>query len=336
MLTSKLFGTLNNRLVTAYTIENAHGLRMTLLDYGATWYALEVPTHTGHQNIMLNTDLAGYAEPTGYFGKPLGRVAGRIGEGQLMMNGKPWPLPANEGTTTLHGGPHGYSTLWWQATPANDHVTFTRTIPSSLDGFPGDLTASVTYTLTDSDEVHIDFTGTSPEETVFNPTNHAYWNLNATDETIENHELMVAAPQRFEAPLSKVPTDHLLDVTGTPFDFTTPRQMGPQLAALRDTPERGIDDIYYIGEHDADQPVATLSCGDLGVEFYSKRNALILFTANKFGDELHFLEKKSRPYVGVALEPQTAPHAVVNPDFGDIRLAPGETGQAQLRYHFTY
>lgn len=336
MLTIEKFGEIAGHVVKAFTVENAHGVQLTVLDYGAIWHRLAVPTASGHQNLLLNVDLATYASGAGYFGQALGRFSGRIGAGQLKVAGVPWPLPANEGTTTLHGGPNGYSHLFWTAEPAADHVTFKRHIPSALDGFPGNLDATITYTLTEADEVILDFTGTSDAATVFNPMSHAYWNLNADDATIENHTLMIDSPQRFALPADKVPTGQLLANADTAYDFTEARPLGPALAALADIPEQGYDDIFALVDHDPEAPVARLSAGSRSVTFYSSRNALVLFTANQFGPEFQFAHKTSRPYIGAVLEPETAPSAAVDPQFGNVWLTAGETRHEQARYAITY
>lgn len=332
MLKQAVLGQIDNRPVHAYTVTNAHGVEMTVLDYGATWDRLAIPTAHGLQNLLLNVDVATYAGEKAYFGKALGRFSGRIGQDQLIISGEPWPLIPNEDGTTLHGGPHGFSNLWWDAEAADDHVTFKRVIPSDLDGFPGDLTATVTYTLTEADEVVIDFTGASTADTVFNPMNHAYWNLNAEDETIENHVLQLRSSKRYALADNKVPTGEVLDNSDTPYDFTSGVPVGEAVAKLQDIPEQGFDDIFAIDEHSADEPVATLQAGGIKVDFYSNRNALVLFTSNHFDDSFHFVDKTSRPYIGIVLEPETTPLAAVAPAFGDVWLRPGEVRHEQARY----
>ncbi|WP_461225364.1 aldose epimerase family protein [Lacticaseibacillus suihuaensis] len=337
MLTTDKFGEVAGHAVTAYTIENHNGVQLTVLDYGATWHALNVPTPDGsHQNLILNTDLAGYAKPDGYFGKAIGRFAGRVGAGQLVLDGQPVAVPANEGTTTLHGGPNGFSTLFFKAAAAADHVTFTRTVTPETDGFPGTLEVSVTYTLTEADEVVIDFTGATDQTTVFNPTNHVYWNLNSADDTIENHTLQLAATSHYELEPSKVLTGAVVANADTPYDFRGPRLLGPALRDLQVIPEAGLDDVFAIDDHAATEPVAVLSQGQRQVTMYSARNAVVVFTSNHFGDELHFLRHQSRPYVGIAMEAQTSAAGLVDPDLTQATLAAGTSRHEQIRYAFKY
>jgi aldose 1-epimerase len=332
LVETQAFGTIHGQAVTAYTLTNQHGVRLTCLDYGATWLKLEVPTAVGRQNLLLTSpSFDGYADPRSYHGKTIGRVAGRIGADQY-----PQPLPANEGTSTLHGGPHGFSTLMWAVQATAEQLVFSRYITSAEDGFPGDIDVKVTYTLTANDDVLIDFDANTDQPTLFNPTNHAYWNLNAGDETIQNHQLMLNSHQRFAVQTNKVPTGELLDNAHGGFDFSHPTDLGAALATMQTTAEKGYDDIFLVAPHAASEPVAKLTQGKLGVTMYSRRNALVVFTANAFGDELDFGEKTSRPYIGIALEAQTAPSAVADPRYGDIQLLPEHPRHEQVRYHFEY
>ncbi|MCX2456274.1 aldose epimerase family protein [Lacticaseibacillus nasuensis] len=336
-LTTEAFGTVRGAAVTAYTIENKHGVRMTVLDYGATWYKLEVPTAAGHQNLLLSSpDISGYADPGSYHSKTIGRVAGRIGQGHFKQNGQVVNLPANEGTTTLHGGPNGFSTRMWQADASADAVKLTLHVTSADDGFPGDVDVTVTYTLGEDDFVTIDYAATSSAPTLFNPTNHAYWNLNAGDDTIQNHLLTLNSAQHYEVQANKVPTGELLANLHSGFDFSRVTNLGDALAEMQWTEEKGFDDIFAIPAHATDEPVATLTQGAITVQEFSDRNALVVFTANKFGTELDFGEKTSRPYIGIAMEAQTAPSAIDDPKFGDITLSPDQPRHEQIRYHFSY
>lgn len=332
MVETQAFGTVRGQAVTAYTLTNAHGVRLTCLDYGATWLKLEVPTASGWQNLLLTSpDISGYADLGSYHGKTIGRVAGRIGAGKYAQ-----ALPANEGTTTLHGGPHGFSTLMWQAQAQADRLVFTRHITSAEDGFPGNIDVKVTYTLTPSDDVLIDFEAATDQPTLFNPTNHAYWNLNPGDDTIQNHQLTINSSQHFEVQANKVPTGELLANAHSGFDFARPTNLADALAIMQTTVEKGYDDIFLLTPHTPDTPIAKLTQGPRSVTMYSSRNALVVFTANAFGDELNFGAKTSRPYIGIAMEAQTASSAVSDPRYGDITLVPEQPRHEQIKYHFDY
>lgn len=336
MMKSSQIAEYEGQPITAYTIENKSGVQMTVLDYGATWYQLTIPTAEGRQNLLMSfKDVADYTEPSGYPGKIIGRVAGRIGDSQFKLGDRLVTVPANEGTTCLHGGPNGLSTRMWQASATDDTVTLTCDVTEAIDGFPGNLTATVTYQLTDSNQVIIKMTGASDALTVFNPTNHVYWNLNAGDETVLNHQLTIASDSHLELPANKVPTGAVIDNAGTPFDFTTATSLGKAIDGMQVTDEKGFDDVFLIGEHDEAQPVATLSAGAITVEEYSNRNALVVFTTNKF-DQSQAFEKTSQPYVGIAMEAQTAPNAISDSAFGDITLAAGTPRTEEIRYAITF
>lgn len=332
MIEKQPFGIVNGQQAMKYILTNRHGVQLTCLDYGATWLKLEVPVAGQRQNLLLTSpDITGYTLPSDYHGKSIGRVAGRIGAGQYSIK-----LPTNEGTTTLHGGPRGFSSLLWNTTVENNQVYFKRRITADEDGFPGSIDVSICYTLTDNDDVIIDYWASSHQNTLFNPTNHVYWNLNAGDRTVQNHQLLINSSQHFETKANKVPTGVLLANAHSGFDLARPTNIGDALQIMQTTPERGYDDIFWIEEHATRLPVARLSQGSLAVTMYSSRNALVVFTANQFDQELQFEGKTSRPYIGIALEAQTAPSAVDNPLYGDITLQPEKPRHEQISYHFEY
>lgn len=338
MLEKASFGIINGKMVTAYTLVNKNGVKLTCLDYGATLYRLTVPVAGQDQNLVVTlAGPTGYANPGNYYGKCLGRVAGRIGRGQYCLNGKTIALSENEGTTTLHGGPGGFGDLFWETQIDTHQLIFTHHVASFEDGFPNELEAKITYTLGDDDTVTITYTGTATKgETLFNPTNHVYWNLNRDDQTIENHMLQIDSTQHFELQADKVPTGRLLANSKSPFDFSQSQNLGTVIEALQTTTEKGLDDIFLISEHAASQPMVRLSQGNIGVDIYSKRNALVVYTTNQVGTDQSIEGRQQRRYTGLALETQTAPSALVDSKFGSIRLADGDSRTEKTLYVLHY
>ncbi|KRN27573.1 aldose 1-epimerase [Lactobacillus selangorensis] len=335
MTAVKLFGKMNGTPIYRYTVENKNGVQLSCLSYGAAWQSLKVPVNGHLQELILSSPQIDDYVGT-YHGKSVGRVAGRIGQGQYMQAGQEVSLPTNEGSTTLHGGPHGFSTLNWHGEIKNNQIIFNRHISESEDGFPGDIDVTIIFTLDDQNNVTITYTASANAETLFNPTNHVYFNLNASDTDIGNHHLTVPSSQRFKLTSKKIPTGELLDVAASYFDFRKPQLLKEMFKKAQSTPENGLDDIYYLNAHREQNLAATLSQGNIKVDVFSNRNALVVFTANDFDESLHFIGKQARPHIGIAMEAQTAPRAIVDPKFGDIRLHSGQTRQEKTRYHFTF
>ncbi len=337
MLTTKVFGQWQNKTVTEYILTNKVGTKLSVMDYGATWLGLTVPSSKGDLPLLLRTDLATYSKPDAYFGKTIGRAAGRIGANQYQIDKRIWQLPTNEGQTTLHGGPAGFSQqLWTAVRTTDDLVTFELMLSPKQDGFYGNLTTQVTYQLTEDDQVVITATGMSDDGSLFNPTNHAYFNFNVTDAPITNHTVQLHSHQRFELDSEKLPTGKLLRNHGTPFDFTAPQKLEPALAKLTSTKERGIDDVFLIDAHPANFPIVTVHCSDITMQIFSNRNALVMYTSNIAELDLPLMGRSAMLHYGLVLEPQTAPSAIVDQKFGNIRLRPGQPQTTTWRYAFTY
>ena len=169
--------------VDLYTLTNAHGLRVKIMTYGATIIAVETPDRNGKlANITLSLDsLADYLKGHPFFGSTVGRYANRIAKGKFTLDGNEYKLATNNGPNHLHGGNKGFDKVVWKAEPVETAdsagVVFTHDSPDGDEGYPGKLTAKVTYTLTNDNELKMDYSATTDKPTVVNLTNHAYWNL---------------------------------------------------------------------------------------------------------------------------------------------------------------
>lgn len=336
---TKVFDHYNGDDVYEYSLTNKHGVTLSTLSFGANWYELLVPTAAGKQNLLLNfLHVADYAEKNPYLCMSIGRTAGRIGKGQFTINGADYQVDQNEGKNDLHGGFHGFNSYNWDGRIEDNHIIFTKNVTSDMDGFPGNMAVTITYTLTEQDEVLIDYSANADADTLFNPTNHAYWNLNPGDVTVGNHDLYINSTDRLTLDGEKIPTGELTPLKGTPFDFSQTASLGKAIANLQDIPEKGIDDVYVLNDHKADEPVATLSDPDSGisVDIFSERNAIVCFTANGFKADEPYIGKTGQPHVGVALESQQAPNAVFDPNYGNITVGPNEIKHVYTKYHFSY
>ncbi len=246
-LEKSLFGYINeNEAVYLYKITNKSGASVTLQTLGAGIQSLYVPDGNGIlADVVLGFDKPqDYLNPDyGYQGLTVGRWANRIRDGKFTFKGREYDTPKNQGTWTLHGGGRFSFTNWEAEETGEDFVTFKRFSPDGEDGFPGDFTMRVKYTLTEDNILRIEYTVNSPTDTVANPTNHTYFNLSGDDsKTIEGHYLEIPADYFTETDESQLPTGGLGEVKGTMMDFTCPHKIGDMI----DTPFRAIiDGIGY-------------------------------------------------------------------------------------------
>lgn len=327
------------------SLTNEHGVSISVLTLGSTLYELNVPDKDGgSRNLVLNyAHSQDYLENPFYVCMSIGRVAGRIANGQLVVDGKETQLPQNEGTTTLHGGPNGFNSRIWQGElgkcDGNDVIIMHHLQKSADDGFPGDMDTTITYSLSENDVVSIKFAVKASADTVFNPTQHTYFNLGKTD-TIQNHLLKLNAAQVLKLDDKKIPTEDRINVTGTPFDFTKPQQLGEAINQMADTKEKGFDDVFPV-QPDDKHIIAELKDPETGaqVQIESSRNGMILFTANSFTkDHMNFIRTNGtgHPYLGVALEPMWLPKPGEEKDFSDMKVEKDQETAYTIKYHLSY
>ncbi|KRL79100.1 aldose epimerase family protein [Secundilactobacillus paracollinoides] len=330
-ISSEVFGQKDGHDIERYTITNKDGNFIKVLTLGATWQSFTV---NGTPLIAHFDDLAHYDSPASYsLCKSIGRVAGRIGKATATIDGQEVHFDQNENDNTLHGGFHGFSEIIWDAEQSiRDHdasVTFSRHIDSDEDNFPGDLDARITFTLTDDNKVSITFSAASTADTLFNPTNHVYWNITDGQKDLTTQQLQVNGKRRLElSDKDKVPTGNFVDLAGTGYDFSKSRDIPSALADIKqETGKVEIDDAYEVTPS-ADKPIATLSdsASNRHVDIFSDRNSLVVFTANPFN--------QSKPYNALATEAQTLPDAIHHDGFGDITLPSGKLQEYTISYQY--
>lgn len=246
-ITKSFFGkTADGAAVELYTITNAAGASVSIQTLGAGIQALRVPDRNGNMgDVVLGFDKPEYyADPDlGYQGLVVGRVANRIRNAKFVMDGTEYRTPNNQGTWTLHGGGRFSFSLWKTAETDQNSVTLEKFSPDMEDGFPGNFTMRVKYTLTENNILRIEYSVLSDKKTVANPTNHAYFNLSADPgETIENHLLKINADYFTETDGDQLPTGELGELKGTMMDFSEMHRIGERI----DEPFRAvIDGIGY-------------------------------------------------------------------------------------------
>src|ERR1035438_9161278 len=245
---SSPFGKLpDGTAVDLYTLTNANGLAAKVTSYGAIITELHVPDRRGVLgDIVLGFDnLDQYLKGHPYFGATVGRVANRIAKGRFTLDGKTYALATKNGPNHLHGGLKGFDKVIWKAEPqAGATVKFTYTSPDGEEGYPGTLAVAVTMSLTDANELRLDYGATTDKPAPVNLTNHSYFNL-AGEGSALDHTMMIAADSFTPSDSALIPTGEIKPVKGTPLDFTTPPCIGSRFAQLNANPP-GYDDNYVL------------------------------------------------------------------------------------------
>ncbi len=218
-----------------YTLKNKHGLEARVTNFGATLVSLKTPDRNGQfADIVLGyDDVAAYEKGTFFFGGTIGRYGNRIAKGTFNLNGQTYHLPINDGANSLHGGVKGFNKVVWDAKPLSAQSgEFSYTSKDGEEGYPGTLAVTVTYTLTDSNELRLDYTAEEApgKDTVLNLTNHSYFNFTGNPQnTILQHDLTLFASKFTPVDSGLIPPGELRPVKGTPFDFTTATAVGARI-----------------------------------------------------------------------------------------------------------
>ena len=239
-------------VIDLYTLTNAQGVVAKVITYGAIMTELHVPDRHGKLgDIVLGFDnLDQYLAGHPFFGATIGRVANRIAKGKFTLDGKSYTVATNNGPNHLHGGLKGFDKVVWQAEPVTTtqgaSVKFTYLSRDGEEGYPGNLAVTVVYTLTDKNELRIDYTATTDQATPVNLTNHSYFNLaGAAAGDILGHEVMLAANRYTPVDATLIPTGELAPVKGTVMDFTKPLPIGSRIQQLTNDPQ-GYDHNYVL------------------------------------------------------------------------------------------
>lgn len=238
-ITQKSFGkTAQGKETSLYTVTNGNSMKVSFTDFGANIVSIIVPDSKGNAvDVNLGFDnLAGYEENSPGFGSFIGRYANRIEDAKFELNGKSYELDRNDGENSLHGGKIGYNKFIYETEIYEDEdiasVEFSRLSPHMEQGFPGNLDITVTYSLTEGNELVIEYLAVSDRDTIINLTNHAYFNLAGHNAgTILDHKLMVKANQFTPTASDLIPTGEIWDVAGTPMDFRTMKRIGQDIDA---------------------------------------------------------------------------------------------------------
>jgi len=231
-ITSRPFGkTPDGQTVDLYTLKNAKGAEADISTYGGVVVSLKTPDRSGVPgDIVLGfDDFNGYLKPPPYFGAIIGRYGNRIAHAKFTLDGVDYTLAKNDGDNSLHGGKRGFDKVVWKAA-TGPGLTLTYLSKDGEEGYPGNLSTTVTYTLTDNNELQIDYKATTDKDTVVNLTNHSYFNLAGQGEgDILAHQVTIYADRFTPVDKGLIPTGELRSVEGTPFDFRQPHAIGERI-----------------------------------------------------------------------------------------------------------
>ena len=344
-----VFGKLpDGREVRQYTLANRAGITANVINYGATITSLSVPDRNGEMaDVVMGYDsVQGYADGTSYFGAIVGRYGNRIGKGQFQLDGKNFQLTVNDGENHLHGGKTGFNKVLWDVKNASDSgdpsIQLQYVSPDGEEGYPGTVTLKVTYTLTDKNELRVDYEGTTDKPTILNPTQHSYFNLSGSfTNTILDHLLMIEAEGITPVDKGLIPTGQIASVANTPMDFRTPMAIG---AHISDPNEqlvfgRGYDHNWILkGSAGSVRRAAELYESTSGrmMTVYTDQPGLQFYSGN-------FLDGLAKGKNGVAyqhrtglcLETQAFPDTPNKPQFPPVTLRPGRTYRQTTIYQFS-
>ncbi len=339
------FGTADGQPVSLWILRNAHGAEARICNYGGIVVSLKVPDRNGaFGDVVLGYDkLDDYVKNSPFFGALIGRYGNRIARGKFTLDDVTYTLATNNYPNALHGGPKGFDKRVWQGRafdgPAGPSLVLNYLSKHLEEGYPGNLIVKAVYTLTDDNELRLDYTATTDQDTVINLTQHSYFNL-AGRGTILGHEVMIPADRFTPVDSTLIPTGELRPVAGTPFDFREPTAIG---ARINQDDEQlkfggGYDHNWVINKPPGQfglmarvyEPttgrVMEVWSTDPGLQFYSG-NFLDGTITGKGGWVYQFRD-------AFCMEPQHFPDSPNHPKFPSVVLKPGQTYHNTILYRF--
>lgn len=334
------FGEVDGKKVSLYTLTNKAGDTVTITNYGGivtSWVTADKANNKS--SVVLGfAKLEGYLAPPPYFGALIGRYGNRIAKGQFSLNDTTYKLVTNNGENHLHGGTKGFDKVVWDVTSApsadSPSITLHYLSKDGEEGYPGNLDVTVTYSLSDANELKITYDATTDKATPVNLTNHSYFNLtgNAAN-NILNHKLQIDADRYTPVDAGLIPTGELKSVSGTPFDFRTATLIGARIAQV----EGGYDHNYVLngGQTTAQRKIATLSDSASGrqMEVFTTEPGVQFYSGNFLDGTLK--DNGGQPiqkHGGLCLETQHFPDSPNKPDFPTTILQPGQKYHSETTY----
>lgn len=333
--------------VFLYTLTNTEGTEMKVTNYGGIIVSLKTADKNGtFEDVVLGYDsLAGYLKAPSFFGALVGRYGNRIAKAKFTLDNKTYTLVANDGPNHLHGGTKGFDKVVWNgddySTAEGAALNLTYLSKDMEEGYPGNLQVEVVYTLTNDNELKIDYKATTDKKTIVNLTNHSYFNLSGnTKRDILDHTLSLKASKFLPVDKTLIPTGEIKEVTGTPLDFTTAAVIGTRINDKHQQIQfgKGYDHCWVIDKTDSLSPMATVydSVSGRFMEVYTTEPGVQFYSGNFLNGTVtgkHNTVYKQR--YALCLETQHYPDSPNKPSFPTTVLNPGEVYKSQTIYKFS-
>lgn len=342
----KFVADVNGKKTGLYTLTNANGMEVAITNFGGRIVSVMVPDRNGNFcDVVLGLDSIQAYFPENNatdFGAAIGRYANRINQGKIVLNGDSIQLPKNNFGHCLHGGPTGWQYQVYDVKEATDStLTLVMNSPDGDNNFPGNVTAEVTYTLTADNDIDINYTATTDKTTIINMTNHSYFNLNGDPNTpITDNILYVNAANFTPVDRTYMTTGEIAPVAGTPFDFTTPKAVGQDIAADNEQIKFGNGyDHNWVLDNNGDDTVVAASIGSpatgIVLTVYTNEPGIQVYSGNFLDGTV--TGKKGIKYnkrAGICLETQHYPDSPNKPEWPSVVLNPGETYNSHCVFSF--
>lgn len=340
-ITKEKFGQLEDgQQAYLYTLKNGDDFEVQITNYGGRVTNIRTPDKDGKMgSVVLGFDsLKKYRPLKTYFGAIIGRYANRIAKAKFSVDGKEYTLPANDGENTLHGGTRGFESKFWDAEPTDDgSLKLSYLSKDGEEGFPGNVQATVTYSITNDNQLKIEYEATTDKATPINLTNHSYFNLSGhPDQTVMDHELKINADHYTPVNDQLIPTGEIATVEGTPFDFTDFHTIGSRF----DQTKGGYDHNFVLNRSGTDSlfQAATVYSPSSGREMkvFTTQPGVQFYSGNFLDGSLvgqngaHFVQ-----HGALCLETQHYPNSPNEPNFPSTLLKPGETYHQVTIYQFS-
>jgi len=335
------WGETDGKQVDLYTLTNSNGVEVKISTYGGTATSWIVPDKNGNRSsILLGYDsLSGYLAKPPYFGALIGRYGNRIANGKFVLDGKDFHLATNDGKNHLHGGVKGFDKVVWTATTLSDTLpvlTLSYLSKDGEEGYPGNLKVTVQYSLTNDNELVIEYNAETDKATPVNLTQHNYYNLTGDHvNSILNHTLKIDADYYTPVDSTLIPTGEIKSVKGTPFDFTTATTIGARI----DQVKGGYDHNWVLNKKDSSlQLVAIVADSASGrkLEVYTTEPGLQFYSGNFLNDAVKPSNGKPfKQHTGLCLETQHFPDSPNESKFPSTILQPGQKYHTLTKYKFS-
>lgn len=333
--------------VDLFLLTNKNKMSVYITNYGGRIVSVNVPNKSGgFTDVVLGYDSLNhyFSRKENFFGALIGRYGNRIAKGKFQLDGKSYQLAINNAPNALHGGPTGFHDQVWDAKQISDQVLELKYLSKDgEEGYPGNLSVTVVYTLTEDNGIEISYKATTDKKTVLNLTNHSYFNLNgAGSGTINDHLLTINADKFTPVDSTLIPTGILADVAGTAFDFRKARAIGDSVNSKSEqiTNGKGYDHNFALNRKTAHELelAATVYASTTGIklEVFTQEPGIQFYGGN-FLDSI-LLGKKDLHYsyrTALCLETQHFPDAPNRPNFASTELLPGKTYETKTIYKFS-